>query len=78
MEADSPAGIARHLGEKLSILYRLHDDPEHAMSEVVGLLQQVEATDEGRVFFVIKRDGRIVEVPEADIVTLKVVPTSRS
>jgi hypothetical protein len=69
------------LGQKVSILYRLAED-EHPFTEVVGIVQRI--TDEprdgtpgtgGAVLAVLRRNGDLVEVPRADIVRMKIVPT---
>jgi hypothetical protein len=67
--------IEQHLGEKLSILFRIEGDPEHPYSEVVGLLQRVTVDEAGaRTLAVCRRDGSVVEVAEADVVRLKFIP----
>lgn len=64
------------LGQKLSILFRITGDPQHPLNEAVGILQRVVDDEErGRVYYVVKRDGTLVEVPRNDIVNLKIVPT---
>jgi len=63
--------IEQHLGEKLSILFRIEGDPEHPYSEVVGLLQRVTVDEAGaRTLAVCRRDGSVVEVAEADVILL--------
>lgn len=63
------------LGQKVSILFRIDGDPQHPFSEVVGIVQRI--SEENRVYHVVKRDGTLVEVPAADVVKLKIVPTGR-
>jgi hypothetical protein len=66
------------LGQKLSVLFRVHGDPDHPFSEAVGLLQRVEVDSGGsRTLVVLRRDGTLVAVPERDLVKLKLVPASR-
>ena len=76
--SSSPQGdsdLGQRLGEKLSILFRIEGDPEHPYSEVVGLLQRVTVDGAGaRTLAVCRRDGSVVEVPEADVIRLKFIP----
>lgn len=70
------------LGQKVSILYRLAGD-EHPFTEVVGIVQRItdgprdgtSGTSGGAVLAVLRRNGDLVEVPRADIVRMKIVPT---
>lgn len=64
------------LGQKVSILYRLAGDEEHEFSEVVGIVQRLAVDPlRGPLLAVLRRDGRLVEVPRADVVRMKIVPT---
>ena len=71
------------LGQKVSILYRLVGDDEYAMSEVVGIVQRItdghprgpDGPPRVPVIAVLRRNGDLVEVPRADIVRMKIVPT---
>lgn len=68
-EADNaPADL---VGRKVSILYRLDDDPAFPFSEVVGVVQRVK----GATLLIRKRDGKSVEVSQSNILKLKVIPT---
>jgi len=70
-------GLARRIGEKVSILYRIQGDPDHPFSEVVGLLQRVGPGPGGAtIIAVCRRDGSVVEVAQPDVVRMKFVPTS--
>jgi hypothetical protein len=65
------------LGQKVSILYRLTGD-EYPFSEVVGIVQRIaDDPARGPLLAVIRRSGELVEVPSADIVRMKIVPTDR-
>lgn len=64
------------LGQKVSILYRLTGDEEYRHSEVVGILQRLTVDPaRGPLLTVVRRTGELVEVPRADIVRMKIVPT---
>lgn len=63
----------RHLGRRLSILYRLEDDEEHPFSEAVGYLQRVDGQGENEVLVLTRSDASIVEVRSSSIVRLKIV-----
>jgi len=65
------------LGQKVSILYRLTGD-EHPFSEVVGIVQRItDDPSRGPLLAVLRRNGMLVEVPRADVVRMKIVPTDR-
>ncbi|HLF70158.1 MAG TPA: hypothetical protein VI541_04305 [Actinomycetota bacterium] len=63
------------LGSKVSILYRIEDDT-YPYSEAVGVLSRIESDPEV-IYVVIRRDGSQARVPEAAIITSKVVPTRK-
>ena len=72
----APEGLARRLGEKVSILYRIQGDQDHPFSEVVGLLQRVGPGRDGTTTIAVcRRDGSVVEVAQPDVVRMKFVPT---
>ncbi|MGH2807289.1 MAG: hypothetical protein ACRDKT_08435 [Actinomycetota bacterium] len=60
----------RLLGRKVSVRFRLHDDPAHPFSEAIGVVMSVE---EGVVTLVNKR-GEERKFPVADVLTAKVFP----
>ena len=72
-EANSPG--KQHLGQKLSILYRI-EDSDHPFNEVVGLLQRVENEDDGAydTLMILRKSGELVEVGAEQIVSWKVLP----
>lgn len=61
------------LGRKVTVRYRLYDDPKYPESELVGVVQSVAGPDEGHVA-IIDRHGRIHEVPVHAILVAKVFP----
>jgi hypothetical protein len=64
------------LGQKVSILYRLEGDEKYATSEVVGIVQRItDGPPRVPAIAVLRRNGDLVEVPRADIVRMKIVPT---
>ncbi|MDQ4149352.1 MAG: hypothetical protein M3164_05085 [Actinomycetota bacterium] len=69
---------AHNLGEAVSLLYRLHGDPKYRFSEVTGVLQRIEQGVEDRVYHIVRRSGEIVQVPESDVVKVKLLPISRT
>ena len=60
------------LGRKVSLRYRLHDDPDHPFSEAIGVVMSVrdEAPDE--VITIVDRRGQKIELPAADVLARKV------
>ncbi|MGH2772084.1 MAG: hypothetical protein ACRDIU_02955 [Actinomycetota bacterium] len=72
---DPPRRLSEeNLGEKVSAYFRIHGDPEHPFSEVVGLLQAIDRSSGRTVYRITRRSGEVVEVPEADVLKLKMVP----
>jgi hypothetical protein len=67
--AEPPEDWGPHLGRKVSIRFRLHDDPEHSFSEAIGVIQSV---DPDRSISIVKRDGAVVEVAQLDILAAKI------
>lgn len=65
-----------HLGEKVSILFRIPGDPEHPFSEVIGLVQQIDRSGSAPVYRIVRRSGEVVSVPETDVVKVKVIPAA--
>ena len=63
----------RALGRKVSLRYRLHDDPEHGVSEAVGFVQSVDHDDVVRVS-IVNRRGEVTRVPLDDIEAAKLFP----
>lgn len=63
------------LGARISVLFRIHDDPEHPFSEVVGVLQRIdpETASGQEVFCVLRRNGDLVSVPSSDVVKFKLL-----
>ena len=79
-----PSGRDPHLpeprlGQKVSILYRLTGDEEYELSEVVGIVQRLTVDpSRGPLLAVVRRTGELVEIPRADIIRMKIVPTRGS
>jgi ribosome maturation factor RimP len=68
--AEPPQDWKPYLGRKISIRFRLHDDPEHPFSEAVGVVASV-GDDE---LMLTKRTGESVVVSTSDILAAKVFP----
>lgn len=68
---------AADLGSRVSILYRLNDGGAQPFSEVVGVLQRVDRSQDADVYIIVRRDGSVAEVPEPAIVALKRLPAVR-
>jgi hypothetical protein len=63
-----------HLGRKVSVRYRLHDDPIHPFSEAVGVVASVAADGGAEVVTIIDRRGRAIAIPAPDLLAVKVFP----
>ncbi len=58
------------LGRKVSLRYRLHDDPAHPFSEAIGV---VMAVDDDNIRIMTKR-GETVSIPISDIEASNLFP----
>lgn len=64
-----------NLGEAVSVLYRIHGDPDYPFSEVTGLLQRIDRPPGAPpTYSVIRRTGEVVEFSEASVVKAKLLP----
>ncbi|MGH2787573.1 MAG: hypothetical protein ACRDJV_06640 [Actinomycetota bacterium] len=60
------------LGTKVSLRFRLHDDPSHPFSEAVGMVQSVRLGDDGTTrLTVVNRRGQVSSVALEDILAAK-------
>ena len=65
----------RNLGRKISIRFKLHDDPSHGFSEAVGVVQSVRPNESGVVeLSILTRRGETRYVPVDDILAAKLFP----
>jgi hypothetical protein len=69
---EPPRDWKQHLGRKVSIRYRLHDDPDHPFSEAIGVVMAIH-DDDARIDLVSRR-GELVSVAIDDILAAKVFP----
>lgn len=68
-----PQGWRGVLGRKISVRYRLIDDPEHEFSEALGVVQSVEeSSGRGMEIRLVTRAGRTVAFEATDVTHLKV------
>ena len=66
---------SKHLGRKISIRFKLHDDPAHGFSEAIGVVQSVRPNDRGVVELgILTRHGETRYVPVVDILAAKLFP----
>ena len=63
----------RALGRKVTLRYRVHDDPEHEVAEAVGFVQSVDRGD-GVHISIVNRRGELTRVPLDDIEAAKLFP----
>ena len=69
----SAADWKKALGRKVSLRYRLHDDPEHPFSEAIGFVQSV--TDEpATTVSIVNKRGETTEIALSDIEAAKIFP----
>ena len=71
----TPEEWSRHLGRKISIRYKLHDDPSHGFSEAIGVVQSVRPNDVGVAELgILTRQGQTKFVPVEDVLAAKLFP----
>ena len=63
------------LGRKVSLRYRLHDDPDHPFSEAIGVVLSVHPSGSDEVVSLMDRKGRTIEIAASDVVARKVFET---
>jgi hypothetical protein len=64
-----------HLGRKISIRYKLHDDPAHGFSEAIGVVQSVRPNEAGvSELGILTRRGETKYVPIEDVLAAKLFP----
>jgi hypothetical protein len=62
------------LGRKVSLRYRLHDDPQHPFSEAIGVVSSVAGDPGEQELTVLSRRGGATRVAVADVLAAKVFP----
>ncbi len=62
------------LGRKVSIRYRLHDDPAHPFSEAIGMVQAVRGEEGAERVEIVNRRGEVASVATDDILAAKLFP----
>ena len=72
--ADPPTLWKPLLGKKVSIRYRLHDDPQHRFSEAIGVVMAVEDSERGERVTIMTRRGGEVVVHGEDVLASKTFP----
>ena len=71
----TPEEWSKHLGRKISIRYKLHDDPAHGFSEAIGVVQSVRPNEAGVAELgILTRQGETKRVPVADVLAAKLFP----
>jgi hypothetical protein len=71
----TPEEWTKHLGRKISIRYKLHDDPAHGFSEAIGVVQSVRPNTSGiPELGILTRQGQTKYVPIRDVLAAKLFP----
>ena len=60
------------LGLKVSVRFRLRDDPQHGYSEALGVVQAVHEAEGDEEVEVITRAGKVVSFAASDVTHVKV------
>jgi hypothetical protein len=61
------------LGRKVSVRYAIYDDPEHRVTEAIGMVSSV-SEDDGAIVSLVNRRGETVSFPLQHLVAGKVFP----
>jgi hypothetical protein len=59
------------LGRKVSLRFKLHDDPDHPHSEAIGMVASVEQDGPSAVVTVVNRRGESTRFDCADVEAAK-------
>jgi hypothetical protein len=68
--AEPPEDWKPLLGRKVSVRYRLPEDPEHPFSEAIGIVQFVDA----KRIEIINRRGEVAAIDPSDVLAAKIFP----
>ena len=63
------------LGRKVSVRFRLRDDPEHPFSEAIGYVQAVTPAHPDAVVSIVNKRGEITRFALGDVEAAKLVPS---
>ena len=62
------------LGRKVSVRYAIYDDPEHRVTEAIGMVASVTGEGDGATVTLVNRRGENVEFPLKQLLAGKVFP----
>lgn len=62
------------IGVRVSLQFRIYDDPSYPFSEAVGVLQGIDRNADDVVYRIVRRNGEVTRVKDTDIVRLKQIP----
>jgi hypothetical protein len=72
---DSTTDFKQHLGRRVSLRYRVHDDAAHPFSEARGVVMSVETDPGGPNVVILTKKSKRRVVPIDDVITGKVLST---
>lgn len=72
---DSTTDFKQHLGRKVTLRYRVHDDAAHPFSEAIGVVMLVETESGGPNVVILTKKSKRRVVPIDDVITGKVLST---
>ena len=70
----APVDWKQRLGRKVSVRFRIHDDPEHPFSEAIGVVSSVTDTDGTEIVTIVDRRGVSTHIPARDLLASKLFP----
>jgi hypothetical protein len=72
---DSTTDFKQHLGRKVTLRYRVHDDAAHPFSEAIGVVMSVGTDSGGPSVVILTKKSKRRVVPINDVITGKVLST---
>ena len=72
---DSTTDFKQHLGRRVTLRYRVHDDAAHPFSEAIGVVMSVETDSAGPSVVILTKKSKRRVVPIDDVITGKVLST---
>ena len=72
---DASTDFKPHLGRKVSLRYRLHDDPAHPFSEAIGVVMSVEEQSGRPHVVILTKKSERRAIPIDDVIAGKLLPS---
>ena len=74
LEGLGPADWRSLLGRKVSVRYAIYDDPEHRVTEAIGMVASVSGDDSSATVTLVNKRAERIEFPLKELIAGKVFP----